>query len=82
MDILRAVMGSGLTPVAGAVGAGMVGAWMLSRYIESMLYGVSPRDPLTFVTAPLFLLIVAAIACFLPAKRATSIDLNYALRDS
>ena len=66
--------------VAGGAAAGMVGAWITSRYIESMLYGVPPRDPLTFVAAPLLLLVVAAIACLFPAKRATSIDPNYALR--
>jgi len=79
-DVLRAVMRSGLTLVAGGAAAGIVGAWITSRYIESMLYGVPPRDPLTFIAAPLLLLLVAAIACLLPAKRATSIDPNYALR--
>jgi ABC-type antimicrobial peptide transport system permease subunit len=79
-DVLRAVMRTGLILVAGGAAAGIVGAWITSRYIESMLYGVPPRDPLTFVAAPLLLLLVAAIACWFPAKRATSIDPNYALR--
>jgi predicted permease len=79
-DVLRAVMRSGLTLVAGGAAAGIAGAWITSRYIESMLYGVPPRDPLTFVAASLLLLLVAGIACFFPANRATSIDPNYALR--
>lgn len=80
-DVLRAVMRNALTLVAGGAAAGIAGAWILSRYIESMLYGVAPRDPVTFVAAPLLLLAVAAIACYFPAKRATSIDPNHALRE-
>jgi putative ABC transport system permease protein len=80
-DVLRAVVRSGLTLAGGGAAAGMAGAWILTRYIESMLYGVPPRDPVTFVAAPLLLLIVAVIACFFPAKRATSIDPNHALRE-
>jgi putative ABC transport system permease protein len=66
-----------------AVGAatGIAGAWILSRYLESMLYGVAPQDPVTFAAAPLLLLVVAAVACYFPAKRATSIDPNHALRE-
>ncbi len=79
-DVLGAVMRSGLTLVAGGAATGIAGALILSRYIESMLYGVPPRDPVTFVAAPLLLFLVAAIACFFPAKRATSIDPNHALR--
>lgn len=80
-DVLRTVLRSGLALVAGGSAAGIAGAWISSRYIESMLYGVRPRDPVTFVAAPLLLLAVAAIACFFPAKRATSIDPNHALRE-
>ena len=80
-DVLSAVMRSGLNLVAVGAGAGIAGAWMASRYIESMLYGIPPRDPLTFVAAPLVLLVVAAIACFFPAKRAMSVDPNHALRE-
>jgi putative ABC transport system permease protein len=81
VDVLRAVMRSGLTLVAGGAAAGIAGAWISSRYIESMLYGVRPRDAVTFAAAPLLLFVVAAVACFFPAKRATSIDPNHALRE-
>ena len=80
-DVLRTVLRSCLTLVAGGAAAGIVGAWISSRYIESMLYGIRPRDPVTFVAAPVVLLVVAAMACFIPAKRATSIDPNQALRE-
>ncbi len=80
-DVLRTVLRSGLSLVAGGAAAGIAGAWVLSRYIESMLYGVPPRDLVTFLAAPLVLLLVAAIACFFPAMRATAIDPNHALRE-
>ena len=80
-DVLRAVMRSGLTLVAAGAAAGIAGAWMSSRYIESMLYGVAPQDVATFIAAPVLLLTVAAIACFFPARRAMSVDPNDALRD-
>ena len=80
-DVLRTVLLSCLTLVAGGAAAGLAGAWISSRYIESMLYGIRPRDPVTFVAAPVVLLVVAAMACFIPAKRATSIDPNQALRE-
>lgn len=81
-NVLRAVMLSALTLVAGGAAAGLAGAWIVSRYIESMLYGVPARDLVTFVAAPLVLLCVGAIACFFPAKRAASIDPNHALREA
>jgi putative ABC transport system permease protein len=81
MDVLRAVMQSGLMLVAVGAATGIAGAWILSRYLESMLYGVAPQDPVTFAAAPLLLLVVAAVACYFPAKRATSIDPNHALRE-
>jgi putative ABC transport system permease protein len=80
-DVLRVVLRSGLTLVGGGAAAGIAGAWVFSRYVESMLFGVAARDPVTFVAAPVLLLAVAAIACYFPAKRATSIDPNHALRE-
>ena len=80
-NVLRTVMGSAFTLVAGGAAAGIAGAWITSRYIKSMLYGVPARDPITFVAAPLVLMLVAAIACFFPAKRATAVEPNSALRE-
>jgi predicted permease len=81
VDVLRAVLQRGVSLVAVGIAGGTAGAWVLSRYIESMLYGVAPRDPMTFIAAPLLLVVIAFIACYLPAKRATLIDPNQALRE-
>jgi ABC-type antimicrobial peptide transport system permease subunit len=80
-DVLRVVLQRGLSLVAAGVATGIAGAWILTRYIKSMLYGVAPQDLLTFVAAPLLLVVIASIACSFPAKRATSIDPNHALRE-
>jgi ABC-type antimicrobial peptide transport system permease subunit len=81
VDVVRAVMQGSLTLVALGAVTGLAGAWMLSRYIESLLYGVAPQDPVTFVAAPLVLSALAALRCYVPAKRAVSIDPCHALRE-
>jgi putative ABC transport system permease protein len=53
---------------------------VVTRVLSDMLYGVSPRDPLTFIGVPLLLLVVAFLACYIPARRATRIDPLQALR--
>ena len=79
-DVLRLVMGGGLFLVSLGCVVGIGSAWMLRRYIESMLFGVRADDPLTFLIAPAVLIAIAAAACYLPAHRATAIDPNAALR--
>lgn len=80
-DVLRVAIRGGLALVAAGAAVGIAGAWMVTRYIQSMLYGVAPRDPITFVAAPLVLIATGTVACYLPARRATGIDPNVALRD-
>ena len=70
----------GFLAVAGVV-IGIVGALGLSRYLSAQLYEVSATDPRTFVAAPLFLAMVAMLACYLPARRATRVDPVTALRE-
>jgi len=80
-DILRMALSEGMTLVAIGLGSGLVGALILTRFLRSMLYAVSPNDPLTFVALPAVLAAVALLACFVPARRATQVDPLAALRD-
>ena len=78
--IVREILARGLRPaiVGVAVGLGLV--VVFGRLIAGMLYEVSPVDPVTLVLAPTFLLAVAALACYVPARRATRVDPIVALR--
>ena len=67
------------TAAAGTV-VGLAGAYALSRWLETLLFGVEPTDPLTFVAVAIVLLVVAAAACYVPARRAARIDPLVALR--
>jgi macrolide transport system ATP-binding/permease protein len=79
-DVLRMVVGQGLKLVALGVVLGLAGALAVTRLIESLLYGVSATDPLTIVAATLLLVMVALLACWIPARRATKVDPMIALR--
>jgi ABC-type antimicrobial peptide transport system permease subunit len=68
-----------LTAVPGLL-IGLLGAFALTRTMSSLLYSVSPLDPLSFVLAPLFLLAVAVVSSLLPAERAAKVSPLTALR--
>jgi putative ABC transport system permease protein len=79
-DVLKLVVGQGLKVVAIGVAIGLLGALALAQVARSLLFGVTATDPLTFVGAPALLLIVALIACLIPARRAAKTDPIVALR--
>jgi len=79
-DILRMVVGEGLLLTLMGVGVGVAVALGLTRLLTGLLYGVRPRDPLTFVALALLLIIVALLAVYVPARQATSVDPMVALR--
>jgi ABC-type antimicrobial peptide transport system permease subunit len=79
-DVLRLVVRQGMTMTVIGLAVGLAGAFALSRVLRGMLYGVSPTDPLTFTGVSLVLLIVALLACLIPARRATHVDPIIALR--
>ncbi len=79
-DVLWMVVGRGLWLAGLGVAIGLVAAVALTRLMQGVLYGVTPRDPLTFVGVAAALLAVAAFASWLPARRATRVDPLVALR--
>ncbi len=79
-DVLRLILTQGATMASAGVVAGFVLALSLTSLLSSQLFGVTPHDPLTFVSAGTVLIGVALLACYIPAKRATQVDPVVALR--
>lgn len=78
-DVLRLVVGRGLTLTIIGVVLGLGGAFVLMRFLESLLFGISASDPLTFAGVSVLLLAVSLLACYIPARRATKVDPMVAL---
>jgi len=79
-DVLGMVILQGITLALMGVAIGVVAALGLTRLVTSMIYGVTPYDPVTFVTVAILLVLVAVIACYIPARRAMRVDPMIALR--
>src|SRR5713101_6415526 len=81
--VLKMILKQGMTLTLIGVALGLGGAYVLTKYLESlttMLYGVQPRDPLTYGVAAALLSAVALLACFIPAWRSARVDPLVALR--
>ena len=83
-DILRMVVRYGLTLTMTGVVIGLVAAltlsWIMASLLSGLLYKISARDLTTFVLAPVVFLVISLLASYLPARRATQVDPNEALR--
>jgi len=79
-DVLKLVVTSGMRMAVGGAIAGLIGAFVITRLMAGLLFGVSPTDLLTFGLVTAALLLVALLACYIPARRATKVDLLVALR--
>ena len=79
-SVVRLVLGQITRTTLVGVGFGLIGAFALGRAVGSLLHGVSPTDPLTFIGIPLFLTAVALLASYIPARRATRVHPMIALR--
>jgi len=81
IDVLKLVIGQGMALALVGVALGLLGAFALTRWMESLLFRVRATDPLTFVLIAVLLALVALLACYIPARRAASISPMEALRN-
>jgi putative ABC transport system permease protein len=80
LDVLKLVVRQGMLLTLVGVALGLLGAFALTRVMESLLFEVTAKDPFTFAVVAALLIAVAFIACFIPARRATKVDPLVALR--
>jgi len=79
-DVLGMVLRQGMQLIAVGIAAGLMGAFAATRWLRSLLCGISPADPVTFVVVALLLIAVALLACLLAARQAARVDPMEALR--
>jgi putative ABC transport system permease protein len=81
VDVLKLVLKNGMALALIGVGIGLAGAFALTRLLENQLFQVAPTDKVTFIAVASSLVVVALLACYIPARRATKVDPLVALRD-
>lgn len=79
-DVFKLIVGQGMLLTLIGVAFGVAGAFAVTRVMASLLYGVSPTDPITFIGLSLLLAAIALLACYIPARRAMKVDPMVALR--
>ena len=80
--ILKMVLHRGLRLAAVGAGIGVIGALIVSHLMAGLLFGVSPSDPLTFISITVVLVMVALVTCYIPARRAMQVDPMTALLEA
>ena len=80
-QVLKLVLKDGMTLALAGIAIGLLGAFALTRLMASLLFGIGAKDPATFISVAFFLALVAFIACYIPARRATKVDPLVALRN-
>jgi putative ABC transport system permease protein len=73
-DVLGLVLRQGILLAGIGIAFGLAAAWAASRYLASLLFGITPTDPLTYAEIAVLMLVLAVLASFVPAWRATSVD--------
>ena len=79
-NVLRMILFEGFGLIMTGVVIGLVLSAVVTRLMDSLLYGISPTDPLTFISVAALLTMVALLACYVPARKATKVDPMVALR--
>jgi putative ABC transport system permease protein len=78
--VIALMLKQGVSLTLAGIGLGLIGAAMVTRYLSAMLYGLTPTDPGTFITAALLFAVIAGCACYVPARRAAAVDPLLALK--
>jgi putative ABC transport system permease protein len=79
-DVIRMIVSQGMALAGAGLLLGLPAAFVLTRMMSTLLFEISPRDPITFASVTALLIAVALVACYLPARRATRVDPMVALR--